>query len=70
MAVDGCRIDRHHTCNRMPVEQAGVDHGALDDGQCGFQSGHAHGCYDPLALFGFGGVWRMIGTNGVNRAIG
>ena len=60
---------RHDACDVFPRDHSRVHEGLLDHRQCGLKSGHAHRGFVPSALLGFRCVWRVVGSDHVDRAV-
>jgi len=68
--ADPCRPGTHPVRDPRPVQQPGVDHRGLDDRQRRLQPGHSHRRGVPLAVLGLDRVRRVVGGDGVDRAVG
>jgi hypothetical protein len=68
--ADGRGAHRHPVGHALPVEQAGLDHRLDDDGERLLQAEHPGPGRGPLALLVLHGVGRVVGGDGVDRAVG
>ena len=66
---DPGRLHRHDPGDTGPVEQTGADHDVADNRECRLQAEHPGGGVHEGVLLVVAGVRRVVGRDGVDRAV-